>query len=293
LVLGLLAVLLPLATIAQITDFKGITFRSDFEKMAFQDFVERPQDPDIFTLMMAPDWNMNKNLFQHHLAQFDSLIKDYRGMPLSQLNDATKRDLLKTYILYSTFSDIFQEGVYNCVSGTALVALYLQHFDIPFQVIWKPGHVYIRAQKGQKSFAFESTSLINGLANTDALHTEILTTKFSIGRDSAVSIMALPAFQYQNEAIWAAQAGQYKLALNCLRKASMLYPSIEIESSKAVFLYNYLSSKLQGLNSKDLDDYKEMVTLFSLYYEDLQFVQMIQIVRSRFPKRLQRQLERQ
>ena len=47
----------------------------------------------------------------------------------------THRKLLKQYTEYCPFDALIKDGTYNCLTGTALYAVLLNHFNFEFEVI--------------------------------------------------------------------------------------------------------------------------------------------------------------
>jgi hypothetical protein len=61
------------------------------------------------------------------------------------------------YKLSNNFSEIFETGYYNCVSGSALFALILSKLEIPYQIIEAPTHVFLIAYPNTEKIVLEST----------------------------------------------------------------------------------------------------------------------------------------
>lgn len=72
------------------------------------------------------------------------------------------RRFLRQYKQQNSFSDIFEKGEYNCVSGSALYAIVLHKMGIPYQIMEAPNHVFLMAFPATHRIAIESTDPVHG-----------------------------------------------------------------------------------------------------------------------------------
>ncbi|HTF18278.1 MAG TPA: hypothetical protein VK658_09415 [Chryseolinea sp.] len=79
------------------------------------------------------------------------------------LFDKTRHRFLRNYAEYATFSETINKGTYNCLTGTALYALLLEHFDIPYQVIETNYHIFLVAETENGRVLLEATDRQNGV----------------------------------------------------------------------------------------------------------------------------------
>ena len=148
------------------------------------------------------------------------------------------------------FNDIFTTGHFNCVTGTAMYAWYLQYFGIDFQIKETPNHVYIIADPDGTKTLMESTLPSNGVVTFDdkfkrnyvkflddnkvISHKEYLEKTTDelfnefYARDKAITLIQLAALQYYNKGIFAYKDEKYSEAVVNFEKASILYPSVTI-----------------------------------------------------------------
>ncbi|MFM7024284.1 MAG: hypothetical protein ACKOXB_15030 [Flavobacteriales bacterium] len=68
-----------------------------------------------------------------------------------------KKCLLK-YSYYAEFHEIYEAGVFNCVTGSVLFALIFDEFHIPYEVLYSPIHVYLMAYPSTEKFVVEATA---------------------------------------------------------------------------------------------------------------------------------------
>jgi len=74
----------------------------------------------------------------------------------------TRQRFLRNYTDYATFSETISTGTYNCLTGTALYALLLDQFHIPYQVIETNYHIFLVAQTENGRVLLEATDAQNG-----------------------------------------------------------------------------------------------------------------------------------
>ncbi|MCB0602628.1 MAG: hypothetical protein KDC28_15430 [Saprospiraceae bacterium] len=69
----------------------------------------------------------------------------------------THRKYLKQYVPYSSVQQTLSVGAYDCVSGTALFATFLQALNVPFEIRETGYHVFVIAKLDDKFILLEST----------------------------------------------------------------------------------------------------------------------------------------
>src|SRR6187455_1654352 len=80
---------------------------------------------------------------------------------IDYLFDKTRNRFLRNYAEYATFSETLTRGKYNCLTGTALYALLLNHFNIPYQVIETNYHIFLVAETENGRVLLEATDSEN------------------------------------------------------------------------------------------------------------------------------------
>jgi hypothetical protein len=84
------------------------------------------------------------------------------------LFDKTRNRFLRNYAEYATFSETINRGKYNCLTGTALYAMLLHHFNIPYQVIETNYHIFLIAQTENGRVLLEATDTENGVVTGES-----------------------------------------------------------------------------------------------------------------------------
>jgi hypothetical protein len=83
------------------------------------------------------------------------------------LFNRTHQEFFRRYSQFASFSETLNRGKYNCLTGTALYALLLNHFDIAYTIIETNYHIFLLAETDDGQVLFEATDPINGFV-TDA-----------------------------------------------------------------------------------------------------------------------------
>lgn len=83
------------------------------------------------------------------------------------LFNRTHQEFFRRYSQFASFSETLNKGKYNCLTGTALYALLLNHFEINYTIIETNYHIFLLADTNDGQVLFEATDPINGFV-TDA-----------------------------------------------------------------------------------------------------------------------------
>lgn len=169
------------------------------------------------------------------------------------------RKYLGQYKQYVALGEVFEKSrQYDCVTGTALYALVLDHFGIQYQVRETDFHVYLLAYADGKEYMFESTDPIYGITNDqkeikarrtlieeDAKRINAELAMSGVGTDqsdhyqaelidNAVSLRELSGLHYYNLALAELNEQKYSQAYSLIQKAYQLYPSERIKQTASL-----------------------------------------------------------
>lgn len=78
----------------------------------------------------------------------------------------THNRFLKNYAAYASLEETFENGSYNCLSGTILLSLILNHFNIQHEAIETNYHIFIVVQSSAGKILLEATDPDNGFVNS-------------------------------------------------------------------------------------------------------------------------------
>jgi tetratricopeptide (TPR) repeat protein len=185
--------------------------------------------------------------------------------------DDVHKTFLAKYEMKNRFEDIFNNGYYNCVSGTALYGMAFQHLNIPFTIKEKPTHVYLIAYPDQERILVETTTPVGGfVAMTPhfkqgfvkmlkeqklissqeyaSQKTDELFDRFYFGSQGNITLLQLLGLQYFNEGVYFLQEEKHLDGLHQLEKAYLFYPSERV----AYMLMSALHETFKQRETKDL-----------------------------------------
>ena len=80
----------------------------------------------------------------------------------------TRQQFLRNFTDYATFTETINTGTYNCLTGTALYALLLSHFEIPYHVIETNYHIFLIAETENGRVLLEATDAENGFVQGES-----------------------------------------------------------------------------------------------------------------------------
>jgi hypothetical protein len=181
---------------------------------------------------------------------------------LQHLYSKTHHRYLKNYEEYATFDELWDGGDYNCLTGTALYALLLDHFGYEYKVIETNYHIFLLAKVGDDQVLLEATDPINGFID-DAREIEkrighykqnIVREvradksyyKYSFQLYNAVDLDEMLGLMHYNHAIQAFNNRQLPLVINHLDRATEQYSSPRIEEFSKIVLLSVLESKMEN-----------------------------------------------
>ncbi|UXP32653.1 hypothetical protein N6H18_01550 [Reichenbachiella agarivorans] len=170
------------------------------------------------------------------------------------------RRFLKNYEKQALFSEIFEvSGKYDCVTGSALLALFLDDLGYAYDVVETDYHVYLMVKVEDREFLMEATDPIYGFA-TDAKEIEErksvvlgdakrineelalagVSSDFSRGKpskvtiiDNRVGIKELAGLHYYNQSLKALNGEDFRKAYQYIVVAQGIYPSKRIKNASS------------------------------------------------------------
>ncbi len=173
----------------------------------------------------------------------------------------TRQEFLKRYTPYATFGETLNNGRYNCLTGTALYALLLNHFGIKFTIIETNYHIFLLAYTDEGTTLFEATDPTEGFV-TDPTQIEdrIMQYKRNTTQESPgngkryysfaaelyqpVNLSELRGLLHYNISTEAYNKQDFASSINHLDKALELYSSARIAEFSDVLLKTILQCKL-------------------------------------------------
>lgn len=107
-------------------------------------------------------------LYINKIASFTGSLKGKKTSQIKlvkSLFHKAHRDFLKEYHAYATVGDIFEQGNYDCLSGTYFLSRSLSGLGIKHRIIETNYHVFLIAETSQGEVLMESTDRYEGFVS--------------------------------------------------------------------------------------------------------------------------------
>lgn len=262
-------------------DVPGLThcllFDTRLEKEAFESSKQNNCDPLIFLLAGKADSAFYENV-NGALERYVINLQAKRGKfddDLEFLAHAFRdvhRKFLKRYTYPESFVGIFDDGSFNCVSGTALFACLLDRLGYQPRLFETRYHVFLRVDLYGTPVLLESTDAQNGIvigkdqvsgriddyieSETSRLNAN-QTTSAPFHRENVlreIDLTELSGLHYYNIAVNFINESDHHNALRALKKAELLYPgSQRIRQLAELARFEY-DAKLSEFNSQSISN---------------------------------------
>ncbi len=200
-------------------------------------------------------------------AFLDKLEKKH--LSITEQNDFTQYLFTKTHQYYlkkyedhASFSALFNKGTYNCLTGTILYSLILNHFQIPHEVIETNYHIFILAETIQGKILIEATDPLHGFVDTlsdiekrintykkntlSATNSKFNYYQFNTDLFNSVSIKELHGLLFYNKAVDSYNHQNLQESVQYLFKAHALYSSSRIDEFSQIILLALQQSALES-----------------------------------------------
>lgn len=190
-----------------------------------------------------------------------------------QLFVKTHSRFLKTFRDDASFSQLFSNGNYNCLTATALLGVVLQHFDYAFKIFETNHHIFILVETDRGTALLETTDPFDGFttdpktiekkitsykaSTAAATDSRVIQYQFKTALYHEVSLEQLTGLLHFNIAAKAYNSKNYERAITHLEKATVNYNSSRVNEFTEVILLtlkeantthaNELTARLQKL----------------------------------------------
>jgi hypothetical protein len=185
----------------------------------------------------------------------------------------THQVYLKKFVEYAHFNSLFSNGSYNCLTGTILYSIILNHFKIEHQVIETNYHIFILAKTAQGNVLLEVTDPYNGFIDCSLeiesrislyKNNALLTSnggaqpyyKFNFDLYKPVTLEELRGLLYYNKAIEVFNQQKIEESIHYLTKVVELYSSTRIEEFSQILI---LSLRKSSMNEQRKEDYLKKI----------------------------------
>ena len=234
--------------------YNDLVFKNELEKTSFSNYTIEKDSVDCIDLLLT-SYNID-NIQLSTLAhqRINDCVMDLRKNIVNKsevkkikfIYDYVHKNFLKVYKLKNSFSEIFENGSYNCVSASALYAIVFSKLGIKYQINETPQHIYLVANSHSEKVIIETTNpekgyyqfnnafiekylknLIDSKLITreeyDNTKAQDLFNKYYFS-STTISLLELAGLQYTNYCIYETEDKDYEHCFDNAKKAYYLYP---------------------------------------------------------------------
>jgi hypothetical protein len=256
-----------------------LSFHSNLEKIAFES-LDSDNGPNYIYLFLAIDDSVVADELNEVKRRISNQIDSYRNnakfvnakekKKVKTIYNDIHANYLKKYEESQYFPDLFNEGLYNCVTASAYYALLFQNLDIPYTIKESYDHVYILTYPDSYSIRVETTDpqkgylvyddrfksqfveflkeskLISEIEYKQKTSDELFNEYFY--KEEDINLLELAGLQYYNKAIDYLTSQKYEEAFAMTEKSAYLHPS----ERAGYMLLICAANVLNGCNYEDI-----------------------------------------
>lgn len=179
----------------------------------------------------------------------------------------THQKFMRHFAEYASFSETLSKGKYNCLTGTALYALLLDHFDIHYQIVETNYHIFLLVTTGEGKFLFEATDPQRGfVADAGEIEKrisqyrqnrlpEVISDKkyyrYNFNLYNEVSLDEMAGLLYYNRSVKAYNDHDLPFSIELLGNAQELYNSPRVTEFSTILLLTVIEGKLDKSTKAD------------------------------------------
>ena len=202
--------------------------------------------------VIADYYNKFEKILEVAVSKFDREKAEKKS--IEKLYYSLHRKYLKKYRKYSSFEDLIDKGVYDCLTGTAFYAFVLKKLDMPFDIIETNYHIFIVVHGQDNDYLIESTDPLGGvISDPIALQTRLDSYKKPAlsqkGKTyvypnpiyKSVSLQEMAGLYFYNAAIDDFNYNNLSMALHNLKDGITLYDSDRLKALMVMILNEYVS----------------------------------------------------
>ena len=179
----------------------------------------------------------------------------------------THQEFLRHYTEYASFSETLDKGKYNCLTGTALYALLLDHFDIEYKIIETNYHIFLLASTKGGQILFEATDPSNGFVEkpkdidsrinlykqnrVQETNIDKKYYRYNFNLYNQVSLDQIEGLLHYNLSIAAFNEQNLHASIQRLDRALDLYNSPRMLEFSTILLLSVMESKLDNVDKEN------------------------------------------
>jgi hypothetical protein len=217
----------------------------------------------------------NRTLIETNINQFISIQKERKLDARSEIKflksmvNASHKKFLKTYKAYSPFSSLFENGEYDCLSGTSFFSVVLDELQFRYKIIETNYHIFLLIETGQGQVLLETTDRFFGF-KTNPIEIEkslshykenLMATgssdkrqyyKYHVDLFHEVSSRQLSGLLYFNQAVVAFNSHDWIGSTESLYKAKLIYDNVRVKELTEILITAIESSNLNSYEKQEL-----------------------------------------
>ena len=263
-------VLLPLVVHSQekYLSIDEIEFETEIEQRTIEKLLKNEGEIIDGFLVIAPEDSASFGKWEDFYAkEIDALKQRKKPKKIEKdvkyIYDRLHEKFLRKYETLAYFDQIFENGVYNCVTAVALYAMSFEELGIPYSIKETPTHVYIIADPGNSQLLIETTDPVSGFRSFTPGFRENFVSQLAMQKlvdqsdiaskgvypvfdefyfgGADLTLKQLVACQYYNLGITYFNEKDYYEAWNAFSKAQLLHSSEQLNSSLFASIVNAVS----------------------------------------------------
>lgn len=248
--------------------FDEIQFTSDLERKTLKNLIEGEGDILTSFLVISIEDSSQfvawKGVYDREMTALKNRKKSKKlSKDVKYVYDQLHSTFLTKYQLMSLFDQIFEDGVYNCVTAVALYAMAFEEVGIPYHIKETPTHVYIIADPDESQLLIETTDPVSGfksfrpgfkeqfvaqLGMLKLVNENDIASKGIFGvfdefyfGGAKLSLTELVGIQYYNQGVYLFNEKDYHGAWHALTKAQLFHDNKQITNMLLASLGSVLS----------------------------------------------------
>jgi hypothetical protein len=187
---------------------------------------------------------------------------------LGRVFTKTHQRFLKQFRPYAHFDELLAEGSYNCLTGTALYALILEHLGFNYSIVETNYHIFMLVESSEGQILFEATDPLHGfVTNAGDIEKRIAEYKqndlvaanngktyyeYRVSLYNTINLDGLLGLMHYNLAVEAYNSHNLASSVEHLSKAAGLYNSPRIDEFSRIILLSLQEGKIDPLMKESL-----------------------------------------
>ncbi len=160
-----------LAHADSIVSYADLYFHSDLEKEEFLK-LDEDNNPDWFALFLSADKSITREESNRYKEKINSILVSFQKKSFEKLKakkkikkvyDQIQDKLMDKYVETALFADLFKKGEYQCATSSMLFTRVFDKLDIPYEIEFEPGHVYLIAYPETERIMVQTTNPNKGV----------------------------------------------------------------------------------------------------------------------------------